>query len=458
MVATSSDAAKPDMIPDALAPDRDLGEANPEFSLLEGRVQLSKGGVSLELERGALRFSSTPSPRIQLTASGESSNPAWLGRAFQQWQPDSFDFVDAGVQGSLREYSAVGGDFRSAPAQLTFTGDILRVVKGGSTDLSSVTFALMNFGGYLGAAVKRGNSLSRGRLTLEGGGWSVVLDERAEFSSLKEHLRESGGFAFTHIGRLERSDGCAFSDEDASDLLSGLHWFLSFVRGIWVCPVLYSGRTSDGNVVWEDWDPGRVGRWAGPPSWCDPTNWKAAEEAFQGYMSLWEDPFENAVLRTSVGQYVSANNPSPVETAITVAQSGLELLGWVEFVETNRVSKADWENSRSHPAAKRISLLLDECSADKSIPSALKNLQGLDGNWQSGPAVVAGVRNRLVHPRKSADRVSWPREVLCEAWLLMSRYLELCILHRLGVTSGIRDRLDSNVWVGSISPPPWVSP
>jgi hypothetical protein len=37
---------------------------------------------------------------------------------------------------------------------------------------------------------------------------------------------------------------------------------------------------------------------------------------------------------------------------------------------------------------------------------------------------------------------SWSGEVLADAWLLSSRYLELALLHRMGVESPIRDRLN----------------
>ena len=173
-------------------------------------------------------------------------------------------------------------------------------------------------------------------------------------------------------------------------------------------------------------------------------------------MAGWRDEFMQAVLKIAVGQYVSANWPNPVEQAIVAAQSGLELLGWVRFVEGGEVSAPDRRDLAKIPAPKKLQMLLDIGGIDPSIPPSLTALPGLDPNWSSGPGVVVGVRNRLVHPRKKSGQVSWTHDVLIEVWLLASRYLELCLLHLLGVTSGVRDRLNSDVWVGSIKAPPWA--
>jgi hypothetical protein len=138
---------------------------------------------------------------------------------------------------------------------------------------------------------------------------------------LKSQLWAEGGYAFTDVGLLERLDGAPFATDEAVEVLSALHGFLSFVRGIWVCPVLVEGKDEKGRTTWRHWNSGRTSRWKGAASWCDPMNWEAAQQAFGGFMNRWADEFGQAVMRTAVGQYVSANSPDPVEVAIVVAQS-----------------------------------------------------------------------------------------------------------------------------------------
>jgi hypothetical protein len=271
---------------------------------------------------------------------------------------------------------------------------------------------------------------------------------------MKDALRQEGGYAFTHVGKLERSDSGEFSSTKASEVLASLHWFLSFVRGIWVCPVLVSGEDSSGETRWRQWDAGRTSRWAGPPTWCDLMHWEAAEDAYRGFMAEWGDLFGQAVMKTAVGQYVSANRPDPLEVAIMVAQSGLELLGWAEFVETGAVTEDEW--SHETRASNKIRKLLDSCSMSPDIPDSLTTLPGLKRSWQTGPEVVAGVRNRLVHPRKKDGRVSWDLPVLVDTWMLITHYLERAILKRLQVSTAVRSRLNPNIWVGAVETPPWT--
>lgn len=161
-------------------------------------------------------------------------------------------------------------------------------------------------------------------------------------------------------------------------------------------------------------------------------------------------------LRVGIGQYITANRPNPVESAIIVAQSGLELLGWLQFVESGRVSSSDWNDPRLYPAHKKIRELIALASVNPAVPARFASLIGLDPSWRDGPAVVAGVRNRLVHPRSAGGRVGWPASILIDAWLLSSYYLELSLLHAMGVQSPIRDRLGSSPHVGATVKPPWV--
>jgi hypothetical protein len=154
---------------------------------------------------------------------------------------------------------------------------------------------------------------------------------------------------------------------------------------------------------------------------------------------------------------VSGNHPSPVETAIISAQSGLELLGWMQLVESGAVLESDWRDMRQYTAGRKIAELLGLAGIDPEIPVSMESLNTLDPNWQSGPEVIAGVRNRLVHPRRTGGGVGWTPQVLADVWLLTSAYLELTLLHAFGVNGEIRNRvLSSSPWVGSTIRPPWA--
>jgi hypothetical protein len=145
-----------------------------------------------------------------------------------------------------------------------------------------------------------------------------------------------------------------------------------------------------------------------------------------------------------------------VENAIIAAQSGLELLGWLQFVEAGTVNAGHWNNSRLYPAHKKIRELLGLANVNSAIPARFASLMGLDPSWRDGPSVVAGVRNRLVHPKNVAGRVGWPTPVLIDTWLLSTHYLELSLLYAMGVQSPIRDRLGREQSVGLTVKPSWA--
>lgn len=184
--------------------------------------------------------------------------------------------------------------------------------------------------------------------------------------------------------------------------------------------------------------------------------WKAAQEAYAGYAAVWANPVWQQGLRVAIGLYISANKPNPLENAIIAAQSGLELLGWLHFVEGRRVTAPDWNNRTQYPAHRKIRELLGLANVDPAIPARLTRLAGLNQAWRDGPHLVAGVRNQLVHPTRARGRVGWPPEVLFEAWLLASQYLELGLLYTMDVRSPVRNRLNPNVGTGFVEKPPWV--
>jgi hypothetical protein len=401
----------------------------------------------------------TLQPRIDLTfdARGATRDSAWIGRAMSSWQPSRLTAQSAGLVGEIYEETvSIGGDFRRAPYKLRATGRLRLVTGGSARRLREANFLVPNFPDFIGDPIRSDSGIWRGRLKLASGDWEVTFDSRRGLSNILREHKQTGGNAITHVGRLRRADGKRFSRAEVSGLLDDLHWFLSFVRGAWTSPLLVEAKGVRSSV-WREWRSPRVDPIDGVMSWADPTHWASVAEAFDGFMRRCQDPLWRHAIRVAVGQYASANHPSPVESAIMAAQSGLELMGWLQLVETGKVGKKDWQNMSAYPASRKITELLSLGSIDLAIPTSLRRLVGLNPQWKNGPAVVAGVRNRLVHPRRSSRGVHWDGATMADAWLLSSSYLELAILHALGITGPIRNRiLSPSPWVGSTISPPWA--
>jgi hypothetical protein len=76
---------------------------------------------------------------------------------------------------------------------------------------------------------------------------------------------------------------------------------------------------------------------------------------------------------------MTANKPNPIETAIVVAQSGLELIGWLHFVESGKLHEKDW---RGMSADKKIRNVLR--LANRSLDSIATRLSSPHGSFLEG--------------------------------------------------------------------------
>jgi len=220
---------------------------------------------------------------------------------------------------------------------------------GDGSELSYVIFHLTNFVDYKGEHVGYSSKLWA-KLTLESNDWRVTI----EFVS-KELIGslEDGGYAITHVGRLERIDSSNFASQEAEEVLVGLNYFLSFVAGRWVSPALPVGFNSTGKRVWEKWLHYRTGNYRNVTSWfpkSEPTN---ISVAFAGFMKWWSDEDWQESFKLLIFWYVESNN-SAVEQGIPMTQFAFELLAWLVLVEDRKVISAKKLNEMS--AAERIRL------------------------------------------------------------------------------------------------------
>jgi hypothetical protein len=437
--------------PDGLESTYELGRVDPAVELSTAEIELAGTDHTVRLEPARVFITSSPNLALRFEGSVENPGVEIIGGPLGTWEPAAIVVPELGIRGSLPVAPEWSGSLGGQDTELIVSGR-LGLLESNHCTLREVRFLLPNFPAFIGDFVRRRSTASRCRLEFAAADWLVTLDGRDGLRELSGELR-SGAYAFTHIGRLARADGAPFDSEAAAEVLEGLHWFLSFVRGAWSGPLILDGYATDGELCWRKWSVGRTDRWSGAFTWCDTLEHAAAQQAFRGFMTNWATPFTNSVMRVGIGTYVTANNPNPVETAIITAQSGLELLGWLRFVESGKTGRDDWKRKG---ASEKITDLLRLGSIDTSIPTETSALIGLLPDWKTGPQVVAGVRNRLVHPSQRDSNAGWSGEVLADAWLLSSRYLELCLLHLLGVEAPIRDRLGASQFTGSVAPPPWA--
>ncbi|MBD2468821.1 hypothetical protein [Nostoc sp. FACHB-145] len=200
-------------------------------------------------------------------------------------------------------------------------------------DLTNVVFHLSNFHDFIGTQVYRKdirkNSICSDRLLLEVESWSIYIDKLENFTEITESLQSQGGYAITHVGKIERSDQKTFSSKEAEEVLEVLHWFLSFCRGFRISPILLVGQNNNGEKVWEKWHSNQlISPWKKVDSWfidLNKLNIQNINELFAGFLTLWKTDTWNDAIRLAIHWYLESNaQAGAVQGSIILLQAAFE--------------------------------------------------------------------------------------------------------------------------------------
>lgn len=299
-----------------------------------------------------------------------------------------------------------------------------------------------------------------GRLTLASDNWRVVIERPNDDEAPFKDLRRLGGYSFTHLAEIRRSDGGTFSPNDAREVEDALFHLLGFARGTMVGLALPAGYSEDNDPVWIGWRTTLVDGWTNAINWCDWPHFQELSPLFANWLQRTQDSFWREVLKRAVRRCLDANVPNPVDSAIVVSHSALELLAWAVLVVEHRwLDPKDGELT----AAGRIRLLLRWAHVETAIDPRLSALQVLASREScvDGPAALAFVRNRIVHPPRKLPNgsPSWPTPAeQIDTWRLATEYADLAILRILGHQGHYGSRFHTTGrWAGDIERVPWVN-
>lgn len=273
-------------VPAALESPFDVGGANPVVELARGAAKLIRGNQSIDLSNLRVVVSSRPSWALRFEGTGQSTAADVMNRVLNQWTPNRVTIPLLAATGvTFEETTQLGGDFTKHPSVITAQGELRGMRAGRARRFRTALFHVANFPNFIGAPIGDGSGSWRGRLELSAGGWRILLDARRDLRNVQDALRDEGGFAVSHLASLDRG-GSTFTWDEAEECLDGLHWFLPFVRGAWTSPIVVQGRPRRGAAKLDVWSVGRTDAWGGQFHWCDLTGWAAAQEAYQGYLTL----------------------------------------------------------------------------------------------------------------------------------------------------------------------------
>lgn len=327
--------------------------------------------------------------------------------------------------------------FTTKDYSFTTGGHLEEQVVRSARKLDRATFHLVNFRNLTGNEVlQTRRQVWRGRIVFESYPWRIILDARPNLATMVQALNDRGGFGITHVGQVNRLDGAGFTGKQLEDLLDALSVFLSFARGFFVCCLLPIGFDRNAEPCWTAWRMKRIDPWRGTMTWLYSLGAPDLANLFPLFLSKYQDPFWRDVVQHAIHYYLGANLPKPTSTGVTLAQAGMEALAWA--LRADGVINESRRSFNGKPAAQRMEMLLDYCKIPLDPPRHLRNLIG-ETPAGSGPARIAHMRNRIIHP----DRIgrAFTSAGWFDAWRLSLRYLELSILRVLGYSGSTVNRL-----------------
>jgi len=299
-----------------------------------------------------------------------------------------------------------------------------------------------------------------GQVVLCADGWRITVATLPDTRDRCEALRRMGGYAITHMGRIERQDGSEFSSEDLSELLTCIHDFLSLALGRWAGVALPVGLDAAGNHVFEEWGLPRLspGAWEGSCSWFDEHHGGMLQQVFPGFRSLWTRELWRESLRGAVYWYVQAAERGTgigVDTGLILAQTALERLAWTYCVQERKMISAEAFQPRGGlSAADKLRLLASSLGIPLEVPPCLSALHARRGRkWQDSMDAITGIRNSMVHPHAKKTLAKGSEY---EAWKLSLWYLDLVFLSLCGHVGQYANRLNARR-VGHVEDVPWIT-
>lgn len=426
-------------------------EANQPIGLYEGLITASHQGRKVAA-RGSVQLNWAPLPHIEYTIGFDDLA---VSAAFN---PDPPDEPVVSVEAAEVPTAPTGplSDYSEHLMTLTSWLDNTEIQAHSGASLSSVTFCVANLPIVIpGTFLAEGNHRWAGRVVLDGGPWTVTLDAREGHIERQSNLQLKSGYCVTHTSRLARADGSAFTVSEAKGALKALHFTLSFASGRWISPLLPVGFSQQGEAVWTCWEHPTVDPWRAANTVADPMTPRHLPDLFSCLESIWNDPFRQEVVTRSIHYFIRANDPTPVDLAVSTAQAGLELLSWTTLVaEGGMLNKTYGRHPRT--AALNLRDLLQGRGIPTSIPTALTSLQGAARaqGCSDGPEILTRMRNGVIHPTRDKPTFSSPEWI--DAWRLAEHYLMLSILSYLGYSGTHRDVIERR-HAGDVVTVPWAS-
>ncbi|PLP59177.1 hypothetical protein CYK37_11920 [Mesorhizobium loti] len=321
--------------------------------------------------------------------------------------------------------------------------------------LQKAVLHLLNFPAFVCLGEPRTDFIHRdgpsqrrlGRLVLNSDSWEVEIQELPQTARLTKQLKAEGGNAITHVIKVSRAGGKAFSIEALDRLINNLHRFLSFARGQWTSIFGPVGYDKKGQVVYESWGALLSTPHQSHVGWFDIHHGECLSQVYPGFLKILHDAQFGPAVSSALYWYLRSNRAGEgagIDSGLILSQAALERLALAVLTANGA--------QIPRPAAEK---LRHACQLLK-IPIALPPISELQkakrvGDFTDGPDAIVTIRNELVHPtRRIKSRLA---PLVVPSWKLAQWYIEIFLLKLCGY-GGIYSNRMSAKWVGEVEKMP----
>jgi len=301
-----------------------------------------------------------------------------------------------------------------------------------------------------------------GQIVLAHDKWHIQISAHDKTKEWNDTIKQSGGLAATHTGRIEKADGEEITWEDAQNITKCLHHFLSFARGHWQ-PLGYIRLLSnDGVCRHEGWGILRGGDQLTQNSltwWSPHPQAHQLSDVFKGFWGLWTDPLWENALPELIYWYLQANLAGRghlgADSALILSQSTLEKLSWFYATQIRKAVSEEAFQPGKLRASDQIRLLATLMDLPHAIPDILDSIKedAKGQRFEDAFHAITIIRNQLVHSKKKRELK--PRAEF-DAWNLSQWYVEMSLLRLMQYQGQYANRVRIKKWAGETESVPWA--
>ena len=295
--------------------------------------------------------------------------------------------------------------------------------------LNQIKFSVPNLPFYVGKPITTPNINRQigysGRLELQIDDWIIVLDQISNHKTIKEELKEYGGYAVTYGGEIKKINDEQFTCAEGKKVLKKLSELLTFVSGRKTHPIIPVGITSKGKEKYIELALPLIDRWEmGAGTFVDTNKPITIESLAPSFFNL----IDNEPWKSNIPQllywYTFANRNvqgAGTDGSIVIAVAALEQLAWLVLGESYKRNELQ----------RNLRKTFEELQLPNEIPDHLEDLKHFakQKDWHGGSSkVLAEFRNEIVHPDRqggSSGNINFEGLSLA-LWYMETAILSLC--------------------------------